>query len=290
MKFLYGVPDPSGKLEYGQCFVFLGDPAFGAIHRRFEDTEVVVGRNPMQHPGDVRKLTAVWVQELYNMKLVNVIVFPVKGNPKTGQLLNDEMSGGDFDGDQYIFIWNKGIVQYAENHDPYPYYLGGKPLTAQVPSVTGSSIGNVPTELIDALNADALDTSTAKSMVGSEISEQQILNILPSQLDDDFMPSHVHDSTFNSHSMASASTASLVSSLHQLSEPNQGLSLQQFPAASSDPSEWTSDEVKSHFNNKIGTSSEEAYEKLKLCAIGVLCHWDNSLGKTPSLFFSFEFY
>jgi hypothetical protein len=90
--------------------------------------------------------------------------------------------------------------------------------------------------------------------------------------------------------MASANAAGLVSSLHQLPEPNQGLSLQRFPAASSDPSAWTSDEVKSHFNNKIGTSSEEAYEKLKLCAIGVLCHWDNSLGKTPALCFSFEVY
>ena len=66
----------------------------------------------MQHPGDVRKLTAVWVPKLYDMKLVNVLVFPVKANPKTGQLLNDEMSGGDFDGDQYIFIWNTEIVKH----------------------------------------------------------------------------------------------------------------------------------------------------------------------------------
>jgi superfamily II DNA helicase RecQ len=284
MKFLYGVPDPTGILEYGQCFVFLGEAADGAVHRRFEDTEVLVGRNPMQHPGDVRKLIAVFVQELYNMKLVNVIVFPVKGNPKTGQLLNDEMSGGDFDGDQYIFIWNREITKHAKNHDPYPYYLDGNPLAKMSSSVACSSSLDSPNELISSttqlLNTstcDVFDTTSSALALSSELSDQRVFDVLLSNGEPSDRPDFTPES---------AGLTAPLSYLQNSIEPTEGSSLQQNSVASSDPSKWTSDDVKGLFSSKIGSCSEEAYEKLKLCALGVLCHWDNSLGKIPALLLS----
>ncbi len=285
MKFLYGVPDPTGILKYGQCFVFLGEAADGAVHRRFDDTEVLVGRNPMQHPGDVRKLTAVFVQELYNMKLVNVIVFPVKGHPETGQLLNDEMSGGDFDGDQYIFIWNKEITKHAKNHDPYPYYLDGKSLAKTASSVACSSSSDFHTEItaptmMDTSKNDILDVKSSACALSSELSDQGVFDVLLSNGEPSDGPDFASES---------ARLTDPLSSLHKSVEPIQGsslqqnFSLQQNSVASSDPSKWTSVDVKGLFSSKIGSCSEEAYEKLKLCALGVLCHWDNSLGKIPAL-------
>jgi hypothetical protein len=275
MKFLYGVPDPTGLLEYGQCFVFLGEAVDGAIHRRFEDTEEVVGRNPMQHPGDVRKLTAVFVPELYNMKLVNVIVFPVKCNPETGQLLNDEMSGGDFDGDQYIFIWNREITKHAQNHEPYPYYLDGKSLGTLASSVTSSSRCDAHTELLESSDTGTLELCSSQ-MLGPDTSKQHVADTLTST--GSFITSSHGPGTLD------VTSPILLSSLLHPIEDGEGPSLHEFPVASSDPSRWTSDDVKRHFSNKIGSSPEEAYEKLKLCALGVFCHWDNNLGKILDIF------
>jgi RecQ family ATP-dependent DNA helicase len=280
MKFLYGVPDPTGILEYGQCFVFLGEAADGAVHRRFEDTEVVVGRNPMQHPGDVRKLTAVFVPELYNMKLCNVLVFPVKGNPATGQLLNDEMSGGDFDGDQYIFIWNKEVTKCAKHHDPYPYYLDGKELSQKTPFTETLSTCVDSCDLDQSANLGQVVFSALERKMGSESSQQLIDD------GDRYRPSDGPIITFDSHSILSAGIANSF-----LSSPFQGPSSSRNNCATlSDPASWTSDDVKGIFNTKIGFSCEEAYEKMKLCALGVICHWDNNLGNNFQQIFEFFLY
>jgi hypothetical protein len=66
--------------------------------------------------------------------------------------------------------------------------------------------------------------------------------------------------------------------------PMQDPSLMQNRTTSLDPANWTSDDVKGLFNSKIGICPEQAYEKLKLCALGVICHWDNNLGKTDFIF------
>jgi hypothetical protein len=275
MKFLYGVPDPTGILRYGQCFVFLGEASDGAIHRRFEDTDVLVGRNPMQHPGDVRKLTAVFVQELYLMKLVNVLVLPVVGNPETGQLLNDEMSGGDFDGDQYIFIWNKEITQHARNHDPYPYYLEGTQLAKDSPS------SDAPPDSIEIAQHVSSDVGSSNGRLGCDNSDKVLDNVFPPKSSDASAVS------FETRSVESATTVMSHPTLREPPKPEESAELQSI--SSSNPTKWTSDDVKGLFNSKIGTCSEEAYEKLKLCALGVLCHWDNVLGNTLELILSLCF-
>jgi RecQ family ATP-dependent DNA helicase len=269
MKFLYGVPDPTGILEYGQCFVFLGEAADGAVHRRFEDTEVVVGRNPMQHPGDVRKLTAVFVQELYNMKLCNVLVFPVKGNPETGQLLSDEMSGGDFDGDQYIFIWNKEVTKNAKHHTPYPYYLDGKELLQKKP---------VAVPLPNCVNSTELHESSNFILADNLTYEPNMVSNNLQQLTD------VHHQPCDLSIVEFDASASAGCAMPLPANPMQDPSLKQIRVTSLDPANWTSDDVKGLFNSKIGICPEQAYEKLKLCALGVICHWDNNLGKTDFIF------
>ena len=235
----------------------------------------------MQHPGDVRKLTAVFVPELYAMKLCNVIVFPVKGNPNTGQLLNDEMSGGDFDGDQYIFIWNKEITKSAMQHDPYAYYLDGKALIKTVPSVACSSICVGSSDSKDSAYVDPVELSTSERTI-VEKSQQLVGDDHHHELSD------VSNVAFDANAFVPAEHVEPQSSFCAFPDLTQGPSPTQNPIVLSDPAKWTSDDVKAHFNNKIGFCPEEAYEKLKLCALGVICHWENSLGKAHKYNFLFE--
>lgn len=65
---------------------------------------MLVTKNPCFHPGDIRKLKAVFKEELSH--LVNVIVFSQKGSRPTQNM----MSGGDLDGDVYMIIEDEEIV------------------------------------------------------------------------------------------------------------------------------------------------------------------------------------
>lgn len=71
---LYGVADPTKKLNYGTCFLCVtirGKPKVLEGHR------VVVTKSPCYHPGDIRVLTVVNLPECSH--LVDCIVFPVNG-------------------------------------------------------------------------------------------------------------------------------------------------------------------------------------------------------------------
>jgi RNA-dependent RNA polymerase len=71
--------------------------------------DVLVTKNPCSHPGDIRKLKAVWKEELKH--LVNVVVFSCKGiRPE-----QNKMSGGDLDGDSYMIIWDEDLVKDFQN-------------------------------------------------------------------------------------------------------------------------------------------------------------------------------
>ena len=59
------------------------------------------------NPGDLRLLQGVDRPELRH--LYNVVVFSSKGDRPTC----NKMSGGDLDGDVYMAIWDKEIVQQA---------------------------------------------------------------------------------------------------------------------------------------------------------------------------------
>lgn len=83
---LMGYLDETGTLEYGQVFLQCSGTRHGQYFydsvtlsgKRFiVEEQVVVGKSPCLHPGDVRVLMAVDVLALHRM--VDCVVFPQKG-------------------------------------------------------------------------------------------------------------------------------------------------------------------------------------------------------------------
>ncbi len=61
--------------------------------------EVLVGRSPSLHPGDIRKVTAVNPEDYPQLKhLIDVVVFSQHGEKPLPHLL----AGGDLDGDTFF--------------------------------------------------------------------------------------------------------------------------------------------------------------------------------------------
>lgn len=86
---VFGVCDPTGTLQYGQCYFRYtehGNP-------KTLQGKVVVTKNPCYLLGDVRVLTAVNIEELNY--LIDCIVFPTQGE----QPHPSEIAGSDLDGD-----------------------------------------------------------------------------------------------------------------------------------------------------------------------------------------------
>lgn len=74
-----------------------------------EKSEIVQGicilaRNPSLHPGDIRVVRAVDRPELRH--LYDVVVFPQTGDRDLASMC----SGGDLDGDDYLVIWDQGLI------------------------------------------------------------------------------------------------------------------------------------------------------------------------------------
>ena len=73
----------------------------------------MITKNPCGHKGDVRLAKAIGEDHPAFEKLkhlVNVIVFPVVGE----RPLQNQMSGGDLDGDVYMIIWDEKLVSYVK--------------------------------------------------------------------------------------------------------------------------------------------------------------------------------
>ena len=90
----------------------------------------MVTKNPCNHPGDIRRLKAICsTDERYDSfrHLFNVIVFPSKGyRPQ-----QNKMSGGDLDGDVYMAIWDKSLVEKFEESPPSEYEKNTKKKSAK---------------------------------------------------------------------------------------------------------------------------------------------------------------
>ena len=110
---LFGVCDPLGLMDYGECFVRISNQ--GQAKTLQPGTKVTVGKNPCYLLGDVRVLNAVDHPELNH--LVDCIVFPVKGKcPHSA-----EIAGSDLDGDQYFVCWDKDLIPpHTANAYDYP--------------------------------------------------------------------------------------------------------------------------------------------------------------------------
>jgi len=119
---LLGVMDESFQLQEGEVFVQLS--GLGVLTA----AQVVVGRSPCLHPGDLRVLKPRMIPELTH--LMDVVVFPANGNRPHP----NEMSGGDLDGDLYFVIWEPGLIP-LNNFPPMDYEV-----TVPAAPITSSSI------------------------------------------------------------------------------------------------------------------------------------------------------
>ncbi|CAI6011244.1 unnamed protein product [Closterium sp. NIES-65] len=131
-RWLMGIVDETGLLQYGQCFIQVCDataPAPSAtatlrLHStgrgmgapRVVTGPVVFGKNPCLHPGDLRVLTAVDVPCLHH--LIDCLVLPKHG-PRPHA---NEASGSDMDGDVYFVSWDPRLLPPGgRSSDPMDY-------------------------------------------------------------------------------------------------------------------------------------------------------------------------
>ncbi|KAI8984846.1 RdRP-domain-containing protein [Trametes punicea] len=96
--YLYGVLDEEGVLGPNEVYINL--PARSGVLVQ----DVIVGRNPAHHPGDIRKLRAVDHPLLRHHR--NCIVFP-RTAPHS---VPDTIASGDLDGDVYFISWEPALL------------------------------------------------------------------------------------------------------------------------------------------------------------------------------------
>jgi len=105
--------DPIGVLEPGQIHLaFLNPrthPISGFSENYLDEIDVLVARNPAYLASDIQMVRAVYKPELRHYK--DLILFPRKGQIPLASLL----SGGDYDGDTVVIIWDPSIVKDFKN-------------------------------------------------------------------------------------------------------------------------------------------------------------------------------
>ena len=107
---VFGVCDPTGKLQYGECFFRYTEGGYPkTLHGA-----VVVAKNPCYLLGDVRVLQCVPIHGLEH--LVDCVVFPTNGKRPHPS----EIAGSDLDGDQYFVCWDEDLV-VLRTREPYNY-------------------------------------------------------------------------------------------------------------------------------------------------------------------------
>jgi hypothetical protein len=105
--YFVGIPDPTGLLQPGQVAVCFPRKNSGEL--QFYAGDVIVSRNPLYHPADLRRLSAIRIPDLESFFLGSsggMVIFPVQGAVSHAA----QMSGGDFDGDMYFVIFSRLIV------------------------------------------------------------------------------------------------------------------------------------------------------------------------------------
>ena len=107
---VFGVCDPTGQLNYGECFVRYTEGG----HPKTLLGNVVVAKNPCYLLGDVRVLKCVPLEGLEGV--VDCIVFPTRGKRPHSA----EIAGSDLDGDQYFVCWDEDLL-VLRVHEPYDY-------------------------------------------------------------------------------------------------------------------------------------------------------------------------
>ncbi|KAG9222124.1 hypothetical protein CCMSSC00406_0009575 [Pleurotus cornucopiae] len=100
------IPDPIGILEEGQVYFKPSNPfrhpVTGELLHQLEGDVLVAS--------DVQKVEAVDVHEFQSY--VDILILPTKGSRSLASVL----SGGDYDGDEDVIIWDPEIVAPFRNH------------------------------------------------------------------------------------------------------------------------------------------------------------------------------
>ncbi|KAJ8455635.1 hypothetical protein ONZ45_g18889 [Pleurotus djamor] len=107
------IADPKGVLKENEVFFKpsspLQNPRTGELLRQLEG-DVLIGRYPLRLASDMQKVIAVNKLEL--QEYLDVLVLPIVG----ARSLASVLSGGDYDGDEDIIIWDQDIVRPFRNH------------------------------------------------------------------------------------------------------------------------------------------------------------------------------
>ncbi|EFP76393.2 uncharacterized protein PGTG_02834 [Puccinia graminis f. sp. tritici CRL 75-36-700-3] len=110
---IYAIPDPTGTLKEGEVFLRLSrfrDPKT-SVPVNILKGDCVVARSPCVLPTDARKVKAVTNQRLACYE--DVLVCSIQGKKS----LLDYLSGGDYDGDVVIVIWDDAFTKNFVNAD-----------------------------------------------------------------------------------------------------------------------------------------------------------------------------
>ncbi|KAG8796073.1 hypothetical protein FRC12_005343 [Ceratobasidium sp. 428] len=110
------IPDPIGVLAEGEIFFASGQASLedsSGFKTHYVTGPVIVSRNPCVQKSDARKVTAVENYRLWSLGYHGVVVFSTQGNCHLASLL----SGGDYDGDNVVLIWDEDIVDKFVNSD-----------------------------------------------------------------------------------------------------------------------------------------------------------------------------
>ncbi|KAF4572819.1 hypothetical protein EYR36_007329 [Pleurotus pulmonarius] len=108
------IPDPKGVLREGEVYYKPSSPFRHPISGELLHTlkgDILIGRYPMRLASDVQKVKAVEAHELQNY--VDVLILPTTGSRSLASVL----SGGDYDGDEDVIIWDPDIVGPFRNHE-----------------------------------------------------------------------------------------------------------------------------------------------------------------------------
>ena len=110
---LMGVIDETRTLKHNEVFVRIIKPYARKEEQDFTlEGEVYVTKNPCLHPGDIKILKAVNNEKVYRnlSHMINVIVFSSLEDENETRPVQNQISGGDLDGDVYYVSWNKDII------------------------------------------------------------------------------------------------------------------------------------------------------------------------------------
>ncbi len=174
---VYCVPDPCGILAEDEvCINFTSpvrNPETGLDEMMLDGLNVLVARNPAHLASDIQLRKAVYRHELRQCR--DVIIFPTKGP----QALASMLSGGDYDGDKVMVIWDLDMVKNFRNAElpqlPHQHECGMTQISQPLSELFGRSPTQPTSEGIQTLVQKSIDFNTRPNLLGECSTEHEKL-------------------------------------------------------------------------------------------------------------------